>query len=154
MLSLHALTNVPLSSAHTWTPFHHPRRLDYWIIDILIMDLIVMDSSDLYTLANWYPGGGYKLKSSYFRPVFRSWSEKRLGSRISSPLFTFPSYKAALSARLIFTLSLVLLWVKYSGDPNTEHSNNRTINAIVPWLVNNKYNLSAQSCALTSCCCC
>ena len=24
MLTLHAHTNVPLSSAHAWTPFHHP----------------------------------------------------------------------------------------------------------------------------------
>ena len=30
MLTFHALTNVPLSSARTWTPFHHPLQICWY----------------------------------------------------------------------------------------------------------------------------
>ena len=37
MLNLHAHTNVPLSSARTWAPFHHPQHVPQQkIIDLCL----------------------------------------------------------------------------------------------------------------------
>ena len=72
MLTLHARTNVPLSSAHTWTPFHHPQLKALWL-GLMCRDELSLELRLIIPTSNpWNRRDSYTVTAFPFLPFLSS----------------------------------------------------------------------------------